>query len=84
MSIPTVVRSVSKAQALKQAVELLATTGIPEPERRANSYAHQLSGGDDVRVTAVIQRPQRQAWPELQPVDHGHDHCGLGVRVVRR
>ena len=47
-------QSLSVAQAGKQAVELLATTGIPEPERRARSFAHQLSGGQRQRAMIAM------------------------------
>ena len=54
-------QALSKAQARKQAVELLATTGIPEPERRAQSFPHQLSGGQRQRAMiamALASRPR--------------------------
>lgn len=54
-------QSLSGAQALKQAVELLATTGIPEPGRRAQSFPHQLSGGQRQRAMiamALASRPR--------------------------
>jgi len=54
-------QALSRAQALKQAVELLATTGIPEPERRAQSFPHQLSGGQRQRAMiamALASRPR--------------------------
>ena len=38
-------QGVSRAQAWTAAIELLASTGIPEPQRRAGAYPHQLSGG---------------------------------------
>ena len=47
-------QSLSAAQAGRQAVELLATTGIPEPERRARSFAHQLSGGQRQRAMIAM------------------------------
>ena len=47
-------QALSKAQAQKQAIELLATTGIPEPERRAQSFPHQLSGGQRQRAMIAM------------------------------
>jgi oligopeptide/dipeptide ABC transporter ATP-binding protein len=35
----------SHRETAKQAIELLARVGIPEPHRRARDYAHQFSGG---------------------------------------
>ncbi|WP_417284312.1 ABC transporter ATP-binding protein [Comamonas sp.] len=54
-------QALSPAQAWTQAVELLATTGIPEPARRAAAYAHQLSGGQRQRAMiamALASRPK--------------------------
>lgn len=36
------------------AIRLLADTGIPEPERRAGSFAHQLSGGQRQRAMIAM------------------------------
>jgi peptide/nickel transport system ATP-binding protein len=36
---------ISKKEAQEKAVRLLELTGIPSPEKRANEYPHQLSGG---------------------------------------
>ena len=44
----------SRSQAWARAVELLQRTGVPEPERRAHSYAHQLSGGQRQRVMIAM------------------------------
>jgi ABC-type glutathione transport system ATPase component len=41
---------VDAAEARRQSIALLADMRIPEPERRVDSYAHQLSGGMRQRV----------------------------------
>ena len=54
-------QALTRTQAWAQAVELLASTGIPEPARRAQSFAHQLSGGQRQRAMiamALASRPR--------------------------
>ncbi|MCB1992728.1 MAG: ATP-binding cassette domain-containing protein, partial [Geminicoccaceae bacterium] len=38
-------RGLTRSQARPRIVELLTLVGIPEPERRIDSYPHELSGG---------------------------------------
>ena len=43
---------VSENEARHRTIELLRSVGVPDPERRVDAYAHQLSGG--LRQRAVI------------------------------
>lgn len=46
--------ALSPAAAREAAVQLLAETGIPDPQRRANAFPHQLSGGQRQRAMIAM------------------------------
>ena len=54
-------QTMSKDQAWEQAVDLLRLVGIPDPEKKAHAYPHEMSGGQAQRVMiamALALKPQ--------------------------
>lgn len=54
-------RQMSKEEAQQEAINLLARTGIQEPESRLKAYPHQLSGGQRQRVMIAMALACRPA-----------------------
>lgn len=47
-------RGMNKREALKKAVEMMKSVGIANPEKRANEYPHQMSGGMRQRIMIAM------------------------------
>ncbi|MFP6648716.1 MAG: ABC transporter ATP-binding protein [Pirellulaceae bacterium] len=47
-------QDVAREEAEQRAIELFDEVGIPEPERRVNSYPHEMSGGQKQRVMIAM------------------------------
>ncbi|MFS0897257.1 dipeptide ABC transporter ATP-binding protein [Mycolicibacterium litorale] len=54
-------QDMSRDESRSYAVQMLASVGLPDPEKRLKSFPHQLSGGQKQRVTiamALAMRPK--------------------------
>ncbi|MCW1968012.1 MAG: ABC transporter ATP-binding protein [Anaerolineae bacterium] len=47
-------KSMGKQAGRERAIELLRMVGIPEPQKRANAYPHEISGGQAQRVMIAM------------------------------
>jgi oligopeptide/dipeptide ABC transporter ATP-binding protein len=61
MEVFRVHRSMGRAEALENAVEMLTKVGVPAPERRIREYPYQLSGGMRQRVMIAMALACRPA-----------------------
>ena len=54
-------RALGRSEALKSSIDMLATVGVPAPERRVREYPYQLSGGMRQRVMIAMALACRPA-----------------------
>lgn len=71
-------QNVTKDEAWKMSVEALSKVGIPEPEKRMNSYPYELSGGMCQRVIIAMAVCCK---PKLIIADEADDGFGVTVQA---
>ena len=54
MEVPLAHENISKSEARRRSVEMLADVKLPDPERIMESYPHQLSGGQQQRAVIAM------------------------------
>ena len=55
-------RQVHKAEAKRRAIDLLTLVGIPQPDRRVDSYPHEFSGGMQQRAMIAMSMANDPAF----------------------